>query len=187
MMSRSRSGISPVVATVILVAIAIVIAIAVAFWATGLVGIFTRFEKLEIISAYQDTANTRDIIVRVRNTGSSPTAIAEVIINGVSVRQVDNPNDCKLDVGETLQVTITTTGLQGGVTYEVMLKSTGGKQYPTAILAHTGNNPGMPQIIAVQCQAPQAGGGGAGGGGTGGAGGGTGGNQTETGGNQTRT
>ena len=45
MMSRSRSGISPVVATVILVAIAIVIAIAVAFWATGLVGIFTRFEN----------------------------------------------------------------------------------------------------------------------------------------------
>ncbi|MEM2188758.1 MAG: archaellin/type IV pilin N-terminal domain-containing protein, partial [Nitrososphaerota archaeon] len=37
MMYRGRSGISPVVATVILVAIAIVIAIAVAFWATGLV------------------------------------------------------------------------------------------------------------------------------------------------------
>jgi hypothetical protein len=118
--------------------------------------------------------------VYVRNTGSSPTAIAEVIINGVSVRQVDNPKDCRLDVGETLKVKITTNGLQGGVTYEVMLKSTGGKQYPTAILAHTGNNPRTPQITAVECQAPQAGGGGAGGGGTGGAGGGTGSNETET-------
>jgi len=186
MMNRSRSGISPVVATVILVAIAIVIAIAVAFWATGLVGIFTRFEKLEITSAYQDPDNPDNIIVRVRNTGSSPTAIAEVIINGISVRQAD-PNTCKLNVGDTLQVTITTSGLQGGVTYEVMLKSTGGKQYPTAILANIGNTPGTPQITAVECQAPQAGGGGAGGGGTGGAGGGTGGNQTETGGNQTRT
>jgi hypothetical protein len=152
---------------VILVAIAIVIAIAVAFWATGLVGIFTRFEKLEITSAYQDTASTSDIIVYVRNTGSSPTAIAEVIINGVSVRQVDNPNDCRLDVGGTLKVKITTNGLQGGVTYEVMLKSTGGKQYPTAILAHTGNTPGTPTITSVSCQS-QAGGGGAGGGGAGG-------------------
>jgi hypothetical protein len=152
---------------VILVAIAIVIAIAVAFWATGLVGIFTRFEKLEITSAYQDTNSTSDIIVYVRNTGSSPTAIAEVIINGVSVKQVDNPDACKLDVGETLKVKITTNGLQGGVTYEVMLKSTGGKQYPTAILAHTGKNLGTPTIASVSCQS-QAGGGGAGGGGAGG-------------------
>jgi len=167
MMSRSRSGISPVVATVILVAIAIVIAIAVAFWATGLVGIFTRFEKLEITSAYQDPNNPQNIIVRVRNTGSSPTAIAEVIINGVSVGQVNDPNNCRLDVGDTLQVTITTSGLQGGVTYEVMLKSTGGKQYPTAILANIGNTPGMPTITSVSCQS-QAGGGGAGGGGAGG-------------------
>jgi hypothetical protein len=162
MMSRSRSGISPVVATVILVAISIVIAIAVAFWATGLVGIFTRFEKLEITSAYQDTNNPNNIIVRVRNTGSSPTAIAEVIINGVSVGQAD-PNTCALNVGDTLQVTITTSGLQGGVTYEVMLKSTGGKQYPTAILANIGNTPGTPKITVVNCQS-QAGGGGAGGG-----------------------
>jgi len=167
-MSRSRSGISPVVATVILVAIAIVIAIAVAFWATGLVGIFTRFEKLEITSAYQDTNDPQNIIVRVRNTGSSPTAIAEVIINGISVKQVDNPNECKLEVGDTLQVKITTGGLQGGVTYEVMLKSTGGKQYPTAILAHTGNFAGTPKIDSVSCERIQAGGGGAGGGGAGG-------------------
>jgi hypothetical protein len=151
---------------VILVAIAIVIAIAVAFWATGLVGIFTRFEKLEITSAYQDTNSPNNIIVRVRNTGSSPTAIAEVIINGVSVKQA-NPNTCALKVGDTLEVTIITSGLQGGVTYEVMLKSTGGKQYPTAILAHTGNTPGTPEITGVNCQS-QAGGGGAGGGGAGG-------------------
>ena len=51
MQGRKNSGISPVVATVILVAVAIVIAIAVAFWASGLVGVFTRFEKLEIVSA----------------------------------------------------------------------------------------------------------------------------------------
>jgi len=159
MMNGSRSGISPVVATVILVAIAIVIAIAVAFWATGLVGIFTRFEKLEIVSAYQDSVNTNNIIVRVRNTGSSPTSITEVVINGVEVEEVD-PTACSLNVGHTLKVTIQTSGLQGGVTYEVMLKSSGGKQYPTAVLAHTGNNPEIPKITGVTCE--QVGGGGGG-------------------------
>jgi len=151
MMNRSKSGISPVVATVILVAIAIVIAIAVAFWATGLVGIFTRFEKLEIVSAYQDSEKTDNIIVRVRNTGSSPTSITEVVINGIKVTEVTNPA-CKLDVGDTLEVTIVTDGLQGGVTYEVMLKSSGGKQYPTAVLAHTGTRTGTPEIKDVSCK-----------------------------------
>ncbi|MEM2267847.1 MAG: archaellin/type IV pilin N-terminal domain-containing protein, partial [Nitrososphaerota archaeon] len=79
MMVRSRSGISPVVATVILVAVAIVIAIAVAFWASGLVGIFTRFEKLEITSAYYDGNN---VVLLVSNTGSADTSIDEIYING---------------------------------------------------------------------------------------------------------
>jgi flagellin-like protein len=83
MMSRSRSGISPVVATVILVAIAIVIAIAVAFWATGLVGIFTRFEKFEIRTAYATVENNQYIIhLSIANTGSADVTIDDIYING---------------------------------------------------------------------------------------------------------
>jgi flagellin-like protein len=153
---RKNSGISPVVATVILVAVAIVIAIAVAFWASGLVGIFTRFEKLEILSAYQDTATPADIVVRVKNTGTSRTSITEVVINGVSVYQVLAAANCDIDVGVTKVVRITTggPGLTAGVTYEVMLKTAGGKQYPTAVLAHTNSGAGaggVPTIVNVNC------------------------------------
>jgi flagellin-like protein len=146
---RKNSGISPVVATVILVAVAIVIAIAVAFWASGLVGIFTRFEKLEILSAYQDGDN---IVIRVRNTGSSKTSITEVVINGVNVGEPGNA--CDVDVGGTKIVTIETGGLMAGVTYEVMLKTAGGKQYPTAVLAHSGQTAGIPEISDVRCEDP---------------------------------
>jgi flagellin-like protein len=131
---RKKSGISPVVATVILVAVAIVIAIAVAFWASGLVGIFTRFEKLEILSAYQDPVHTNEIKIRVRNTGSSPTSVTEVVLNGMFVGSV---GDCQIPVGDSVVITIPTTGLRGGVTYEVLLRTSGGKQYPTAVLAHS--------------------------------------------------
>ena|GEM_PF-4355267 len=51
-LTKDRSGISPVVTTVVLVAIGIVIAVAVSLWLSGLASTFTRFEKLEIISAY---------------------------------------------------------------------------------------------------------------------------------------
>ena len=41
--------ISPVIATVIIVSVAIAIAVAVAFWMTGITGLFSRYEKLEIV------------------------------------------------------------------------------------------------------------------------------------------
>jgi len=146
---RKNSGISPIVATVILVAVAIVLAIAVAFWTSGLVGIFTRFEKLEILSAYQHPAFPANIVIRVRNTGSSPTSITEVMINGVHVGEPPEP--CQVPVGGTITVIITTSGLMAGVTYEVSLKTSGGKQYPTAVLAHSGNTGGIPAIAGVAC------------------------------------
>ena len=139
MKGRKNSGISPVVATVILVAVAIVIAIAVAFWASGLVGIFTRFEKLEILSAYQDPVITDNFVIRVRNTGSSPTSVTEVVLNGMYVRAVSH---CNIPVGGSAVITIATIGLRGGVTYEVILRTSGGKQYPTAVLAHSDGSAG---------------------------------------------
>jgi hypothetical protein len=137
---------------VILVAVAIVIAIAVAFWASGLVGIFTRFEKLEIVSAYQDTNNPTDFILIIRNTGTSPTAIVQVVLNGVQVFNPNPPPD--FDVGQQRQCTLTLVGNpQAGVTYEIALKSSGGKIYPTTILAHSGaGQPGTPAITNFACQ-----------------------------------
>ncbi|MBS7653197.1 type IV pilin, partial [Candidatus Bathyarchaeota archaeon] len=55
---RDRRGVSPVIATIIIVAIAIVMALAVAYWMLGLGGAFTRFEKLEFQSAYVTTETT---------------------------------------------------------------------------------------------------------------------------------
>jgi hypothetical protein len=132
---RGKAGISPVVATVILVAVAIVIAIAVAFWASGLVGVFTRFEKIEIQSAYWDPAATGVRII-ARNTGSSPTTIDMLIVNGVPCEIDDIP----LGIGEATAdpITVTQAGCPslrtGGVTNEIALHTTTGKTYPVAVL-----------------------------------------------------
>jgi len=131
-MSRSRLGISPVVATVILVAVAIVIAIAVAFWASGLVGIFTRFEKLEITSAYADVGKSQVVLI-VKNTGSSDTVIDAIFING----KLSSTVSIQMTVGNSTTITIpfSATYLStGGVTNEIALHTTGGKLYPTAVL-----------------------------------------------------
>ncbi len=84
-MRNLRKGISPVIATVIIVAVAIAIAVAVAFWITGIVGLYTRYEKLEIVNAYADWNDKYDtwiIVLQVRNAGSSDATIDEIFING---------------------------------------------------------------------------------------------------------
>ncbi|MEM4497754.1 MAG: archaellin/type IV pilin N-terminal domain-containing protein [Nitrososphaerota archaeon] len=139
MMYRGRSGISPVVATVILVAIAIVIAIAVAFWATGLVGIFTRYEKIEITAAYYDPqANGGGVVLIVRNTGSADATIDDVYVNGrpssIAGFQADiSGGRLLLTVGKNATITVT-GNFVSGVTYELAVHTASGKLYPVAVL-----------------------------------------------------
>ncbi|MEM0375639.1 MAG: archaellin/type IV pilin N-terminal domain-containing protein [Nitrososphaerota archaeon] len=131
MRERRKAGISPVVATVILVAVAIVIAIAVAFWASGLVGVFTRFEKIEIQAAYWD--GTR-VIVIAKNTGSSPAVVDMILVNGLPCL---TGLTVQLSVGASSTFTVTpgaTCVRTGGVTNEIALHTTSGKTYPVAVL-----------------------------------------------------
>jgi flagellin-like protein len=142
---RKKSGISPVVATVILVAVAIVIAIAVAFWASGLVGVFTRFEKLEIQSAVMTSPTTFE--VRIRNTGSAPTQILQVVVQGQFIGPLDTPRT--VNVGEIVACTVTVDpSPPPGITVELAFYSSGGKTYPTAVLATqgTGAAPWNPSV-----------------------------------------
>jgi flagellin-like protein len=151
---RKNSGISPVVATVILVAVAIVIAIAVAFWASGLVGVFTRFEKLEIVSAIMTDATT--FTVRIRNTGSADSALIQVVVQGKAIGQVP-PVEGVLKVGETRECTVRVgNSPPPGITVELTFYSAGGKTYPTAVLATLGQGTGAWDnigTVTVNCNA----------------------------------
>jgi FlaG/FlaF family flagellin (archaellin) len=141
MVVRGKAGISPVVATVILVAVAIVIAIAVAFWASGLVGVFTRFEKLEIVSAVMTGGNTFQVVIR--NTGSADSAIIQVVVQGRAIGTPASP--FPLGVGQSRTCTVTVTPAPPpGVTVELSFYSSGGKTYPTAVLATIGTGTAAP-------------------------------------------
>jgi len=144
-MRRSSSGISPVVATVILVAIAIVIAIAVAFWASGLVGVFTRFEKIEIRAAYaQPAGGGYHVILFVNNTGSATATIDDVYVNGVpgatyqinehTCTVTDNKMTCRPGEGGVIEVSNPPGGqFVPGVTYEIAVHTSSGNLYPVSV------------------------------------------------------
>jgi flagellin-like protein len=89
----NSKGISPVIATVIIVAVTITVAIAISFWMGGIAGLYTRFEKLEIVYstvAWDDTGKYWTVTLKVKNTGSADTKIDDILLNGVTIRDVAN-------------------------------------------------------------------------------------------------
>ena len=80
-----RRGISPVIATVIIVAVAIAISIAVAGWLMGLWGGFGQTEALKVLpDSYVDVANGQ-LVLHVKNEGGSKAEIYKIEISGNEV------------------------------------------------------------------------------------------------------
>jgi flagellin-like protein len=90
---RNKRAVSPVIATVILVAVAITIAVAVAYWMGGISSQYTRFEKIEITSAYcESTTGTWGesrpcwkITLDLRNTGTTEATIIAAFVNSKQI------------------------------------------------------------------------------------------------------
>ena len=88
---HKRRAVSPVIATVILIAVAVALGIAVAFWASGLTSSFSKYEKLGVSTQYAqvETASCPSgdvcwtINIGGQNTGSSDATITMIQINGV--------------------------------------------------------------------------------------------------------
>jgi flagellin-like protein len=156
--TKDKRGISPVIATVIIVAVTIAVAIAVAFWMSGLVNIFTRFEKLEITSAYATSSGTTyTITLNFKNTGSAAASISDVLVNGIPVSQmIGNVTSAKVNgidfavatppapvpcnvgnIGQlVLEAPIATPGkgtFVSGVSVEIRLHTAAGKDYPQVV------------------------------------------------------
>ncbi|RJS89988.1 hypothetical protein CW700_02260 [Candidatus Bathyarchaeota archaeon] len=92
---KDKRAVSPVIATVILVAVAITVAVAVAYWMGGIAGMYTKFEKVEILSAYAplDTDNHLwNVTLVLKNTGSAEATIIGVYINNMPIDQFQ-PSD----------------------------------------------------------------------------------------------
>lgn len=77
----NRKGISPVIATVIIVAVAIAISIAVAGWLFGLWGSFGTTEQLTVMPDSSLSSST--LTLHIKNTGSKSAVVTKVEIVGI--------------------------------------------------------------------------------------------------------
>jgi FlaG/FlaF family flagellin (archaellin) len=154
---RSVKAVSPVIATIIIVAIAIVMSIAVAYWMLGLGSSFTKFEKVEFTSAWAEKKSSPDeyvIHMTLKNTGSATATFetASIMYNGKPDTAYADGPVVDLDttvIGDQATVTLdpgqSTSGLitlpivtdgdwSSSMSVEVQLQSTAGRQYPKVIV-----------------------------------------------------
>ena len=102
---RSKKALSPVVASIILVAVTVAVSIAVAVWMGALSTGFMQTEQLTITSA---TFGTGNVTLSVSNTGTSSVTINQVW-NGNT--QVTSP-----DYGGSMTTGTLVTNAQGTIT-----------------------------------------------------------------------
>lgn len=79
---KDRKAISPVIATVILVAVAITIAVAVAYWMGGIASQYTKFEKVEIQTGYSTKVGANwNVTLELKNSGTADSTLSRVFVN----------------------------------------------------------------------------------------------------------
>jgi flagellin-like protein len=150
---RKRKAVSPVIATVILVAVAISVAVGVSYWMGGISAQYTQFEKIEIQTAYSTyTTGTGWVVdIELKNSGSAASTITHLFVNDVAVTLADPLSIPATFAGtDTIVTDLTTDGLSipagdtasitmwidlgyaylsSGTTINIKLHSAGGMDY----------------------------------------------------------
>jgi flagellin-like protein len=132
MNTRSRKALSPVVASIILIAVTVAVSIAVAAWMGALTFSFTATEQVNITNMNFDVTNKR-IIVTANNTGTTSVTINEAWVN--SVKQTSVIDDLSANLPVTINANqgkvfnITLSSMSQGYSYQVKIVSSKGNTF----------------------------------------------------------
>jgi len=124
---KNAKALSPVVASIILIAVTVAVSIAVAAWMGALSFNFMGTEQLSFTN-YTWGTNDANINITVRNSGSSDLSIQEVRIDGNTPTGVVTPSlatPYPLIKGNSVTLNITST-YSPGVQYEFTVITTKG-------------------------------------------------------------
>ena len=137
----NRKAISPILATVIIIAVTLVIAIGVIGWIMGIWGTFGSTEMLQVypdsyINATLDNTTkpyVYHVKLHIKNSGTATAVFSKIEVVGLGTF---TPNVTKIDPGETswIDATNTTTvTVTAGATYQVKIYTAAGNVYSAVI------------------------------------------------------
>jgi flagellin-like protein len=130
-MLRSRKALSPVVASIILIAVTVAVSIAVAAWMGALTFNFMATEQLKITNLqFAGTSPNQNVTITMQNTGTSPVTITEVHINNGALNLIAASFASGVTLPANNQTIITVLyGWTNGAQYEIEMRSMKGNQF----------------------------------------------------------
>ena len=126
---KSKKALSPVVASIILIAVTVAVSIAVAAWMGALTIGFMQTEEVKI-TGVQFTAEN-EVIISVVNQGTSGVTISEVSINGQAYPAATYFPETSGSVVANGQATATVSLFEWGLgsNYQVKIQTTKGNVF----------------------------------------------------------
>ncbi len=122
-----RKGISPVVATVILVAVALVLSVALASWVMGIWGTLGASGAIQIVSASLSNASSKNLTILVINRGSGTSLIFDVkLVNGTHILTATTYSPTNVSAGANETIKCTVLGAKPGSLYTIELYTSEG-------------------------------------------------------------
>ena len=123
---KSRKALSPVVASIILIAVTVAVSIAVAAWMGALTVGFMGSSSITITNTSfggtsGDAANT--VTLSVKNTGTNKVTVSQVKVNNA----VKSFNATTLDAGASAGMLISAVGWANGNPYKIDLYDSSGQ------------------------------------------------------------
>jgi flagellin-like protein len=126
-----RKAISPVIATVILIAVAVALGIAVAVWAGALTSSLQRNDKLIVIRTWVTGG-----LLNIQLQNMSPYAVSISVISfnnePVPLSDIISGDYSNIASAASTVLVLNVTG-QSGITYPVTIMLTSGTSYPSEI------------------------------------------------------
>ncbi|MEM2815705.1 MAG: archaellin/type IV pilin N-terminal domain-containing protein [Candidatus Bathyarchaeia archaeon] len=139
MIMKNKKALSPVVASIILIAVTVAVSIAVAAWMGALTFTFTATEQLQITRVTFDPDNRGEIKIKVINTGTSAVTITEVYVTNATNITTSPSLPVTVSANNATEITLTLDfDWVHGANYEIKLLSSKGNYFMRTETAPTG-------------------------------------------------
>jgi flagellin-like protein len=125
---KNAKALSPVVASIILIAVTVAVSVVVAAWMGGMtIGLMGNAEQASIANIAFIGTNTIDVLVQ--NSGSTTVNITQAFVNGVGATVTTTLGPLSVDKsGATTFHVTSTTALSAGNSYQIKLITAKGTQ-----------------------------------------------------------
>ena len=126
---KSKKALSPVVASIILIAVTVAVSIAVAAWMGALSFMFMGgAEQLEVGTPWGWTNTT--VNVTVTNAGGSTVTVTKARVNNTEIA-FTNPVTLQPKTSATLTISLSGWEFQQGYQYTIVIITQNNKEFPT--------------------------------------------------------